>query len=126
MGARRPTGNLSRRAKAASPLHSSLKGEANAGRYRRRGCSASPLTIAVRDWRLGDRARVGPDRCHGAGFGQNVRYHQLAHKQPSCAGAIARRFETPLLKCTQYFLFTRERPDRTAIKEEWIAGFRKE
>lgn len=25
-----------------------------------------------------------------------------------------------MLKCTQYFLFTRQRPDRTAIKEEWI------
>ncbi len=27
-----------------------------------------------------------------------------------------------MLKCTQYFLFTRERPDRAAIKEEWIAA----
>lgn len=27
-----------------------------------------------------------------------------------------------MLKCTQYFLFTRERPDRAAIKEEWIVS----
>lgn len=26
-----------------------------------------------------------------------------------------------MLKCTQYFLFTRNRPDRSAIMEEWIA-----
>jgi hypothetical protein len=26
------------------------------------------------------------------------------------------------LKCAQYFLFTRERPDRAAIKEEWIVA----
>lgn len=24
------------------------------------------------------------------------------------------------MKCTQYFLFIRQRPDRSAIKEEWI------
>jgi hypothetical protein len=24
------------------------------------------------------------------------------------------------MKCTQYFLFVRQRPDRAAIKEEWI------
>lgn len=24
------------------------------------------------------------------------------------------------MKCTQYFLFVRQRPDRTIIKEEWI------
>lgn len=24
------------------------------------------------------------------------------------------------MKCTQYFLFVRQRPDRSAIKEEWI------
>jgi hypothetical protein len=24
------------------------------------------------------------------------------------------------MKCTQYFLFVRQRPDRTVIKEEWI------
>jgi hypothetical protein len=24
------------------------------------------------------------------------------------------------MKCTEYFLYTRERPDRVGIKEEWI------
>jgi hypothetical protein len=24
------------------------------------------------------------------------------------------------MKCTQYFLYTRKRPDRVAIKDEWI------
>ncbi|MEK6713105.1 MAG: hypothetical protein AABY41_02790 [Nitrospirota bacterium] len=26
------------------------------------------------------------------------------------------------MKCTQYFLFVRQRPDRAIIKEEWIFG----
>ena len=30
------------------------------------------------------------------------------------------------MKCTQYFLFMRQRPDRAAIKEEWILRVIKE
>jgi hypothetical protein len=34
----------------------------------------------------------------------------------------AYRQENELIRCTRYFLFTRERPDRAAIREEWIAA----
>ena len=27
---------------------------------------------------------------------------------------------TTIMKCTQYFLYARQRPDRALIKEEWI------
>ena len=33
-----------------------------------------------------------------------------------------RKWKTVLIKCTQYFLAVRNRPDRAAIKVEWIAA----
>jgi hypothetical protein len=33
-----------------------------------------------------------------------------------------RRQVTVLIRCTRYFLATRNRPDRAAIKEDWIAA----